>query len=196
MKFRKATIQDASTIAKCLFLAMKEIVFYYVGSESESKAHSFLETLVRQEGNQYSFENCWILENEENMIVAASNVYDGANLHILRAPVFKLAEDLYQTNLEQIGDETVSGEMYIDCIAVLPGHQGSGYGTILLQNLIEVYVNQQDLTLGLLVDLDNPNAQRLYERLGFGAKGKKLFAGKWLEHMQINQHQKLLSTTP
>lgn len=186
MRLRKAIIQDSNIIAQCLFLAMKEIVFYYIGAEDESEAHTFLETLARQKGNQFSYENCWVLENDENLVVAASNIYDGANLYTLREPVFELARELYQSNLDKVGDETQTGEMYIDCIAVLPEHQGTGYGSILLKHLIDELVIQRGLTLGLLVDLDNPNAHRLYERLGFQAKGKKLFAGKWLEHMQIH----------
>jgi len=58
-------------------------------------------------------------------------------------------------------------------------------GTKLLQFLIQEYVEKQGLTLGLLVDNDNPNAKRLYEKIGFRVVGEKTLVGHAMEHLQI-----------
>ena len=40
--------------------------------------------------------------------------------------------------------------------------------------------------VGLLVDLDNPSAEKLYERLGFRTVGEKDFFGHRMKHKQKN----------
>jgi len=54
----------------------------------------------------------------------------------------------------------------------------------MLRFLINEYVNNRNKTLGLLVDKDNPQAKKLYLRLGFVPVGEKTLAGKSMEHLQ------------
>lgn len=82
-------------------------------------------------------------------------------------------------------DETESGEFYIDCIGVNSDQQGKGIGSKALNFLIDEYVVKNHQTLGLLVDEDNPNAKRLYLKLGFKVVGRKSLAGKKMEHLQL-----------
>ena len=82
-------------------------------------------------------------------------------------------------------DETQSGEYYIDCFSVTPRHQGKGIGSQLLQFLIDEYVNKCKITLGLLVDKDNPSARKLYFKMGFEVAGTKILTGKTMDHLQL-----------
>lgn len=82
-------------------------------------------------------------------------------------------------------DETSQGEWYIDTLGVHPNQQGKGVGSLLLNYLIEERVTKLQQTLGLLVDLDNPNAKRLYLKLGFKSVGEKTLAGKQMDHLQL-----------
>lgn len=52
--------------------------------------------------------------------------------------------------------------------------------------LIDEFVNKRNKILGLLVEEENPNAKRLYEKLGFIVVGEKTLMGKKLDHMQIS----------
>lgn len=177
-------MHDAETISICLFLAMEEIVYKFIGEKDAAKAISFLLHFATKTGNQYSFENCWVAEMNES-VVACANVYDGADLEVLRKPVLEFIHNSYNKDFHP-DDETSAGEYYIDCIGVMPDHQGKGYGSKLLQFLIDEYVQQQHQTLGLLVDLDNPNAKRLYLKLGFNVVGAKTIFGKTMHHLQVN----------
>lgn len=57
-------------------------------------------------------------------------------------------------------------ELYLAYIAILPRFQGRGWGTAVIQELIQ-QAQQQNKPLTLHVLQKNPRAKKLYERLGF-----------------------------
>ncbi|AYN04011.1 MULTISPECIES: GNAT family N-acetyltransferase [unclassified Flavobacterium] len=183
MIIRKATINDSNDIVTYLLLAMEDIVYKFIGKEDYNKAKDFLLHFVEKENNQYSYKNCFVVE-DDNEIVAAVNIYDGAKLHLLREPIAQYVRTHYNKNFNP-EDETQKGEIYIDTLGVNPKCQGKGIGSKLLQFLIDEYVTKKHKTLGLLVDEGNPNAKKLYLKLGFKPVGVKTLVGKRLEHLQI-----------
>lgn len=183
MTIRKATIKDSKDIATYLLLAMEDIVYKFIGEQNYDKAKEFLLHFIEKENNQYSYRNCFIVE-DDNKIVAAVNIYDGAKLHLLREPIAQYVRTHYNKNFNP-EDETQKGEIYIDTLGVDPECQGKGIGSKLLQFLIDEYVTKKQKTLGLLVDEGNPNAKKLYLKLGFKPVGVKTLVGKRLEHLQI-----------
>lgn len=183
MLIRKAKIEDASAISPLLLLAMEEIFYDFIGNNSYEIATSFLTELIQQKENQYSYQNCWVVELE-NQIAGVACVYDGANLLKLRNPIAKAIKSTFKRDFIP-ENETQSGEIYIDCVGVATDFQGRGIGSKLFNFLIEEFVKKKQRNLGLLVDLENPKAQKLYERLGFKIVGKKELSGKTFEHMQI-----------
>lgn len=183
MNFRKARSNEAETISPFLMLAMEDIVYRFIGEESKVQARQFLTDLIGQKSNQYSYENCWVVELN-NEIAAVAVVYDGARLHELRKPVASYIKARFNTDFSP-EDETQAGEYYIDCISVIPQHQGKGIGSQLLKFLIEEYVRKGKFPLGLLVDKDNPNARKLYLKMGFDVVGMKTLADKTMEHLQL-----------
>ncbi len=183
MHIRRATIEDSTAIAPLLLSAMEDIIFDFIGKENYNSAIDFLTIMVAKSSNQYSYENCWVVENDMKKIVAAANVYDGANLSSLRVPVAQEIATRFSKYF-QPENETNAGEIYIDSIGVSLQQQGKGVGSKLLQHLIMEYVHHQKQTLGLLVELDKSQAKQLYLKLGFELVGKKTLAGKQLEHFQ------------
>lgn len=187
MIFRKATLNDAEMIATFLLLAMQEIVYEFICERNYEKAKEFVLNFVQQENNQYSYQNCFVGELNENgktESIAVACLYDGAKLETLRKPIIDYVKANFNQDFNP-EDETQKGEMYIDCFAVLPAYQGKGMGTKLLEFLIEKYVNQQKNTLGLLVEKENSNAQKLYQKVGFKSVGNKTLMGKKMYHFQI-----------
>ena len=180
---RKATLNDSEIIATHLLLAMDEIVYKFIGEEDPEKAKEFMLHFVKKDNNQYSYQNCWVVE--DNMkVVAAVNLYNGALLSELREPVIEYVRSKFNKDFNP-EDETQAGEYYIDSLGVNPNQQSKGIGTKLLQFVIDEYVNKHSQTLGLLVDETNPNAKRLYLKLGFKSAGRKVLFGKNMEHLQI-----------
>jgi ribosomal protein S18 acetylase RimI-like enzyme len=182
MIIRKSKPEESNAIASCIALAMKDIIYHFIGEDSAEKAIWFLNTLIQEKGNQYSYENCWVVESE-NEIVAAAIVYDGARLKELRKPVANAVKLMFNREFHP-EDETQAGEHYIDCIGVNPNQQGKGIGTKVLKFLINAYVHQKDKTLGLLADKKNPRAKQLYLKLGFEIVDEKILAGNKMDHLQ------------
>ena len=180
---RKATLNDSEIIATYLSLPMKDILYKFIGEEDPEKAREFMLHFVEKENNQYSYQNCWVVE--DNMkVVAAINLYNGALLSELRQPVIEYLRSKFNNDFNP-EDETQAGEYYIDSLGVNPNQQSKGIGTKLLQFVIDEYVNKRSQTLGLLVDEINPNAKRLYLKLGFKSAGTRILFGKNMEHLQI-----------
>jgi len=186
---RKAKAEDADVIAEYMMLAMREIIYHFIGEKSNQKGNEFLESLISKKSNQYSYENCWVAESEQG-VLAVANVYNGAVLKELRTTVEKQLNLMFNKDLS-LEDETEAGEFYIDCIGVNPNEQGKGLGTQMLKFLIDEYVQKQKRTLGLLVDHDNPNARRLYLKLGFEIAGEKTLMGKRMDHLQFKNKSAL-----
>jgi ribosomal protein S18 acetylase RimI-like enzyme len=182
---RKATLNDSQAIASCLLVAMEDIVYRFIGENNAEKANEFMLFFVENVNNQYSYENCWVAVDNEK-VIGAINVYDGALLTELRQPVVDHLRKKFGKELN-VEDETQAGEFYIDTIGVHPNQQGKGIGTKLLQFVVDDFVTNRGHTLGLLVDDQNPNAKRLYLKLGFRSAGKRLFLGKNMEHLQVER---------
>ncbi len=180
---RKATLNDSEVIATYLVLAMEDIVYKFIGDEDPEKAREFMLHFVEKANNQYSYENCWVVEDTMK-VVAAINLYNGALLSELRQPVIEYLRNKFNKDFNP-EDETQAGEYYIDSLGVNPNQQNNGIGTKLLRFVIDEYVNKHSQTLGLLVDEINPNAKRLYLKLGFKSAGRKVLFGKSMEHLQI-----------
>lgn len=180
---RKATIDDSFDIARFAMLAMEEIVYAFIGKEDSSAAFDFMYRLICSEGNQYSYNHAWVVE-QDSKVVGAAIVYNGADLYQLRKPVGEVVHQLYGLSFEP-EDETQAGEYYIDCIGIESEFQGKGMGSRLLNHLINIYVFKEGLPLGLLVDKDNPDAKRLYLKAGFVDVGEKTLTGKEMTHMQF-----------
>ena len=181
---RKATLTDSKLIATCLLLAMKEIIYKFIGEEDEKKAKEFILHFVERDNNQYSYQNCWVAEGDMG-VVGAVNLYNGIQLSELRRPVIEYIRSRLASDFN-VEEETQEGEYYIDSLGVNINYQNQGIGTKLLQFLIDEYVIKRTQTLGLLVDAGNSNAKRLYLKLGFKSVGKKIFLGKNMEHLQIS----------
>jgi GNAT superfamily N-acetyltransferase len=184
MIIRKAVKEDSKAIATLLLLAMEDIVYQFINQNNYETALDFMLHFVQKENNQYSHENCFVTE-ENGQVVAAVNLYDGAKLQLLRTPVINYVRVHYNKDFSP-EDETQTGEYYIDTLGVLPSQQGKGIGSCLLSFLIDQYVKQSHHTLGLLVEENNPGAKMLYLKLGFCVVGTKTLVGKKLEHLQIN----------
>lgn len=183
IKIRKAVVEDAAFIASNLLLAMEDIVYKFMGERNHENAKAFLLHFSQRANNQYSYQNCWVAEDNKE-IVAAVNLYDGAKLEELRKPVLEYLKTVYDRDVKP-EDETQAGEYYIDSLGVDPRQQGKGIGSTILQFLIDEFVHKKGKTLGLLVDEENPAAKKLYLKLGFKSVGKKVLVGKTMEHLQM-----------
>lgn len=171
---RPARKEDVSAVVPLLFFAMKEIAVKLAGTKDPQ---AVFEYFFQQEVNQYSYKNTLVYE-DENGIGGMILSYDGGDLDLLRDPVLDHLQNAFVPERE-----TGTGEYYLDSIAVAPGSQGKGIGKQLIAAAILKAQQEGHSVVGLLVDENNPDALRLYERLGFEAMEMKAFAGRYHKHM-------------
>lgn len=177
---RAARPEDAKAVAPLLVLAMGHIAGIFARSRRYEDAIPFFEAFFKDGANQYSYVNTLVYETGHGVIGSITG-YDGGRLHELRQPVLdelRKAEPDFTPN-----DETGPGEYYIDCVNVHPGHQGQGIGKKLISAFSEHARTLGYARVGLIVDMANPPAKRLYEKLGFYIAGEKDFMGHRYFHM-------------
>ncbi len=174
---RTAQIDDAELIATVVCMA--------VGYGREHPIYPVFRELAEREVAQYSYRNTLVAE-VDGVVAGALVGYDGARLKELREPIFPLLEQHLGEAL-QIEDETEAGEFYLDSLGVLPEFRGLGVGSRLLTAMRDRAFSEGHQRVGLIVDFDNPRAEKLYTSLGWRRVGNKRFLGHPMWHLQATK---------
>ena len=177
---RAATAEDANVIARAVALA--------IGNEATLRSYcsddylAVLAEIARQDATQYSWRNALVAE-VDGVAVGAIVGYDGAQLRVLRNGTFTVL-------LERIGrvpnilDETGRGEYYLDSIGVLPEFRALGVGRALVEAFCNKVFAEGHERVGLMVDYDNSQVEKLYISLGFERVGTRLLFKHNMWHLQ------------
>ncbi|MCD0490056.1 GNAT family N-acetyltransferase [Pedobacter sp. MC2016-14] len=181
---RQALPEDAAQIARFIIQAMGSLAKKFAGTSNPSAINALFEHFAAQPANQYSYENTLVYE-DENAIYGAITAYDGADLEVLRSPFLAYVK-ANGASVFSPETETQAGEYYIDCLGVSAEKQGQGIGKKLILGLIEKARTLGHHKVGLIVSKDNPQAEKLYARLGFDVVDKKQFMGEEYLHMQYD----------
>lgn len=177
---RPATREDAATIAQVVAMA--------IGDEVALRAYcgddylTVLGLMASREATQYSWQGAFVAE-VDGVVAGAIVGYDGARLAALREGTFGVLRE-HLGRVPEIADETQEGEYYLDSVGVLPQFRGRGVGRVLIEAFCESAFGRGHKRVGLIVDDENPTAQRLYTSLGFERVGTKLFFGHRMWHLQ------------
>lgn len=179
---RKARATDADEIVDLMMLAMGDLPYKFTASADKSIAFALLKQFVLTDGNQYSLSNTFVYQLYEK-VVGSINAYDGGAIEQLRQPFFDYIRQAFHHGVFDMDVESEAGEYYIDTLAVNPSYQGKGIG----KDLIKYAINHAEKTgfdkVGLLVS--NPDAKRLYEKLGFEKIGFLNLLGNTHEHLVL-----------
>lgn len=186
---RQAVKDDAPEIARLIVVPWPIEAFL---SQKEGRTIDELIRLVQgiaeTENTLYSYENTLIAADSSKPDIPVIGIltgYGGADLHKLRLPVEKTfnGNDGHRVQWE---DETAAGEFYLDTLSVSQEYRKRGIGTALIEKMCKKAAALGHKKAGLLVDYDNPSAERLYLRLGFLTTNEMYFMGHRMKHMQKN----------
>ncbi len=180
---RPAQPEDAIFAAPLICEAMGYLVGTFTNGRDDA-GQALFEHFFQETNTQYSYENCQIAEyggKSAGMILT----YDGKELQSLRQPFLDYLKMHFNTQFDAIEDETQEGELYIDCLAVLPDFRGKSIGSALIDAAIEKSKQLHLPATGLLVSVYNEKALNLYQKIGFAKKESKAFAGGEYFHMQF-----------
>lgn len=177
---RAATPMDDFVIANAVALAIgdEEVLRNYCGSDYIA----VLREIARREDTQYSWKGALVAE-VNGIAVGVIVGYDGTMLHDLREGTFLVLRERLG-RIPMIVDETEAGEYYLDSVAVLPEYRGYGVGRALVREFCNKAFAEGYERVGLIVDIDNPKAEKLYTSLGFRRVGMRQFFTHQMWHLQ------------
>ncbi|MDQ0222405.1 GNAT family N-acetyltransferase [Streptococcus moroccensis] len=123
------------------------------------------------------------LENSEAIATFQSQVFDNSYDVSLRYAREAIGDPDSLLYLLQKGEEVIasctvdvsSDYNYLYGLAVLPSHQGQGYGTYLVQSIVNTLIEQNDKAFQIAVEDDNVGAMRLYEKIGFAEQTQIIY---------------------
>ncbi len=177
---RDAVPADANFIAKTVLCAMGLAEF---GLEHDDL--SAFEQVCSREDTLYSYKNARIAAAGE-LPVGCLVSYPGE--------LYEEARDRTWNNLftetgfhlpEDPAAETVSGEYYLDSLAVVPEFRGHEIGKLLLKDGIEKGKRLGYRKIGLIVDSFHPKVRDYYATLGFIPGDEMIFFGEPYTRMNL-----------
>ena len=186
---RQARKEEASQIAGLFMLAWPvDEILDSIGSnwnplESNPVTYDWLHesiTLIAaSEETIYSYENTLVAEID-GKVAGAMCAYDGADYQRLKQPIVDaLGSDCGFAKIK----ETEAGEFYLDSVGVLPEYRGRGIASRIIEAQCERAASLGHKVAGLIVDIDKPQVEALYSRLGFTYLDDKDFFGHTMKHM-------------
>ena len=179
---RQAVPGDAPKAVPLILEAIGSIAFILTGTTERKEAASVLDGFFRQEGNRVSYQNTLVLQ-EDRQVVGVALLYDGAKARELGVPLERAEAKKSGLPDYRIPTEPDESEFYLDTVSVSPSYQGKGYGRKLVEAVCLRAREQEHRRIALLVDLDNTDAKRLYEKLGFRVDYTKSIGGEDYFHM-------------
>ena len=184
ISIRGARPDEAARIAGLIIMAMtEECCLHFCGPGHDIRDfRRVMTSLVARPETQYSYNNTLVATIEDN-IVGICVSYDGALLHLLRQPFIDAAQQEWGMDHSSIPDETQAGELYIDSLAVDPDYRGRGIASLLLRATIDKSRALGLPSTGLLVDVGNPKAEALYNKVGFQYAGTNSWGGHGMKHL-------------
>ena len=176
---REAKSEDAAQIAELFMLAWPVDEMTLSSGITAEQLHEAVTGFAARKDTIYSYVNTFVAE-AEGEVVGAMCGYDGADYQKLKQPIVDtLGEDSAFAQLR----ETEAGEYYLDSVGVMPAYRGRGIASNLFEAHFKRAADKGHKIAGLIVDVDKPQAEALYARLGFRHEGYKDFFGHEMKHM-------------
>lgn len=184
---RQGRPSDAPQIAALIMQAMSEECcrYFYGDGHTADEFHRLMTELAEREDTQYSYKNTLCAVDGDDNVIGVSVSYDGGQLRRLRQPFIDAVREKFSQDFSNMTEETSAGELYLDSLAVMPEHRGRGIAKALLRATAEKAATAGCGPLGLLVDDNNPNAERLYRSVGFKPSGTNRWGGHPMKHMVL-----------
>ena len=179
---QRARKEEAAQIAELFMLAWPIDEILESNGLTYEQLHESMTTIAAAEETIYSYENAIVAE-VDGKVVGALCAYDGADYQRLKQPIVDILGA--NSGFAQL-KETEAGEFYLDSVGVLPEYRGKGIASRIIEAQCKRAALLGHKVAGLIVDVDKPQAEALYARLGFTYLDDKDFFGHTMKHMVRN----------
>ncbi|KRM21159.1 GNAT family N-acetyltransferase [Latilactobacillus graminis] len=181
---RQATISDAKSVLPIINIVFEEMEMPLFQKIPLQDLFSILEQAFAMPEYRYSYANTLVYEEDGQVLGLVVGFPEEKEAHIddALAPLFPQI-GLPATTRFFNDKEARKGEWYLDTLAVAKHAQGQGVGTKLLKALPTILKERGEKVISLSVDLQNPKAKKLYERMGFVKQGDLMIGSHQYDHM-------------
>ncbi|MEH7238552.1 GNAT family N-acetyltransferase [Bacillus sp. JJ1562] len=177
LKFRSAVKKDAKKAVELIHIAITDIAEQLTGQTKKENIRETLAHFFREENNRLSFQNI-IVADILGEVAGIIITYPGEDASRLDEPILKRLRKKRRDDEIFLDKEADEGDYYVDTICVDDRFRGYGIGTMLLKEAEKTALQKGYPKVSLNVAKDNPNAKKLYTRMGY--KEEKV--------IQINEH--------
>ena len=180
---RQAVPSDAPLIAELIMTALgQDLCLFLQGPDhTREQLHQLFTLMSCRDDTQYSYRNA-LLAEQGGQVAGLALSYDGSLLPELRPVFIQAMREHFGRELELV-DETQAGELYLDSFAVREPFRKQGIGSALLRATLRKTRLLHLPELGLLVDIDNIRAQRVYAAAGFKQRDSRPFGNHYMYHL-------------
>ena len=179
---RQAHKEEASQIAELFMMAWPVDEIMESNGLTREQLHEAITLIAASEETIYSYENT-LVADINGKVAGAMCAYDGADYQRLKQPIVDvLGPDCGFAKMK----ETEAGEFYLDSVGVLPEYRGRGIASRIIEAQCERAASLGHIVAGLIVDIDKPQVEAIYTKLGFIYLDDKDFFGHTMKHMVKN----------
>ncbi|MGX7030703.1 GNAT family N-acetyltransferase [Vagococcus zengguangii] len=179
---RRAKLADRDQVMPLIMVILKDMELTFLSKYGEATTLELLKKGYETDDYRYSYRRAIVAE-ENNEVLGVAFGYRDTEEPCIDAPLTAFFEAFGIDKDDQlfVDSEVGDNEWYLDSIAVREDQRGKGVGTNLLAALTEFCDYP---VIGLNVDLQNPQAEKLYEKMGFKTVGEMTISGHLYHHMQ------------
>ncbi|MDT7016272.1 GNAT family N-acetyltransferase [Latilactobacillus curvatus] len=181
---RQATVADAKSVLPIINIVFEEMEMPLFQKIPLEDLFGILEQAFAMPEYRYSYANTLVYEEDGQVLGIVVGFPEEKEAHIddALAPLFPQI-GLPETTRFFTDKEAQPEEWYLDTLAVAEHAQGHGVGTKLLKALPDYLKARGEKKISLSVDLQNPGAKKLYERMGFVKQGDLMIGDHQYDHM-------------
>ncbi|GAA6151727.1 GNAT family N-acetyltransferase [Pseudoteredinibacter isoporae] len=182
IKIENAAPEDAEAMAGLIYSSGPKAFDYVFGKQTPA-AQDYLYHAVQRNKGQYSHRNHVLVRSNGHVLGSMFN-YDSRGLSAMYLPTVMSVLSFFRWRIwgvakrSSVIDEVIKPPaddmLVVAHLAVAPEAQGMGIGSKLIDYAADIARENGYAGLALDVSMENPAAQRLYERLGFQVCAERL----------------------
>ena len=190
--FRPAKPEDAKNAGGLIYETFPKVATFIVGLGSEERAKMLLERIFAIPGHRFSYEET-ILAIYQGKAIGLLTSYPGWRLGKIDRKADRLILKQYRLRGKLLliirvwpllfMNETRRDEYLIGNLAVKSRYRDRGVGRLLLEHAEELARDEGLKKLALRVAIENLEARKLYESLGFETKAMYLESNKRVKYV-------------
>lgn len=189
MQFEKLNVEKHNPLKVAELIYEADTDTFDLFFKNKENSAGVIEKLVLADVNTLNHQHIYVVSGDENYVLGVAVIHHGKrqffldelrsifkNLNLVDALKYTVISILDKMFLSDLKEQ----DSYVAILAVDESLRGRGIGTFILEKAVELMKGHGSKRAVLDVDMENPSALRLYEKVGFKIfKKKSLSLWRW-----------------